>query len=319
VEPALHHFHYKRHEVIVFHVLDHAEITFPFRDTASFVDMETGERLQVDPAYVRDEYRRQLDAFIMTWSPQAAGRVLIKLDDGQPLLAERAVGTGCVLLLGTGVHVDWTNLPLKPLFLPLLARLTLHLAGAETERTMRLAGAPVTLPLGRGKVHDQAGQPEVEVVRPCGEVVRVRKADQNADGWRYFDTHEAGVYLVRQVNRKPPKQMTFAVNIDPATVTQADLQARFGTRPLLFCGSPNDLAGTIERLREGTSLWEWFLAAVLIGLVLEVFLANRGAAALAAQARPETGPRPQSTAPTLSGPDGAAAGDDVREFLESLQ
>jgi len=64
VEPALHHFHYKRHEVIVFHVLDHAEITFPFRDTASFVDMETGERLQVDPAYVRDEYRRQLDAFI---------------------------------------------------------------------------------------------------------------------------------------------------------------------------------------------------------------------------------------------------------------
>ena len=262
--------------------------------------------------------------FPVTWSPQAAGRVLIKLDDGQPLLAERVVGTGSVLLLGTGVHVDWTNLPLKPLFLPLLARLTLHLAGAETERTMGLAGAPVRLPLGRGTVHDQAGQPEVEVVRPSGEVVRVRKADQDADGWRYFDTHEAGVYLVRQVNRKPPKQMAFAVNIDPAesdpaTVTQADLQARFGTRPLLFCDNPSDLAGTIERLREGTSLWEWFLAAVLIGLVLEVFLANRGAAALAAQARPETGPRPQSTAPTLSGPVGAAVGDDVRRFLESIQ
>ncbi|MGZ3415709.1 MAG: hypothetical protein ACXVAT_17970, partial [Isosphaeraceae bacterium] len=74
-----------------------------------------------------------------------------------------------------------------------------------------------------------------------------------------------------------------------------------------------------ERLREGTSLWEWFLATVLIGLVLEVFLANRGAAALAAQPRPETGPRPQSTAPTLSGPVGAAAGDDVRGFLESIQ
>ncbi len=64
VEPALHHFRYKRHEVIVFHVLDHAEITFPFRDTASFVDLETGEKLQVDPAYVRDEYRREVDAFI---------------------------------------------------------------------------------------------------------------------------------------------------------------------------------------------------------------------------------------------------------------
>src|SRR5208337_2607537 len=263
--------------------------------------------------------------FPMTWSPQAAGRVLIKLDDGQPLLAERAVGTGSVLLLGTGVHVDWTNLPLKPLFLPLLARLTLHLAVAETERTMGLAGAPVRLPLGRGKVHDQAGEPEIEIVRPSGEVVRVRKADQDADGLRYFDTHEAGVYLVRQVNRKPPKQMAFAVNIDPAesdpaTVTPAELQARFGTRPLLFCENPSELAGTIERLREGTSLWEWFLAAVLIFLVLEVFLANRGAAALPVQAGADTLTRPQSTAgPTLTEPDGAAVNEDVRGFLESLQ
>ena len=262
--------------------------------------------------------------FPMKLSPQAAGRVLIKLDDGQPLLAERAVGTGSVLLLGTGVHVDdWTNLPLKPLFLPLLARLTLHLAGAETG-TMGLAGAPVRLPLGRGKVQDQAGEPEVEIVRPSGEVVRFRKADQDADGWRYTGTHEAGVYLVRQVNRKPPKQMAFAVNIDPAesdpaTLTQAELQARLGTRPLLFCANPNDLAGTIERLREGTSLWEWFLAAVLIALVLEVFLANRGAAAQAAQARPETSTRPPSLALTSSGPAGAAAPDDVRRFLESLQ
>ena len=87
----------------------------------------------------------------MTLRLQSGSRALIKLNDGQPLLAEQAVGTGSVLLFGTGIHVDWTNLPLKPLFLPLLARLTLHLAGAETERTMGLAGAPVTLPLGRGR------------------------------------------------------------------------------------------------------------------------------------------------------------------------
>ena len=64
VDRALHHFRAKRHEVIVFHVLDRAEIEFPFRDTASFIDMETGERIQVDPAYVRDDYRRQLEEFI---------------------------------------------------------------------------------------------------------------------------------------------------------------------------------------------------------------------------------------------------------------
>ena len=126
-----------------------------------------------------------------------------------------------------------------------------------------------------------------------------------------------------QVNRKPPKQMAFAVNIDPAesdpgTVSQADLQARFGTRPLLLCDNPDALAVTIERLREGTSLWEWFLGAVLIALVLEVFLANRGAAATAAQ-QDGAGARSQSQAPGLAVSEDAAAPDDVRGFLESLQ
>jgi len=61
---ALHHFRHRRHEVIVFHVLDKAEIDFPFRDLIAFHDMETNERIQVDPAYVRDAYTEQIEAFL---------------------------------------------------------------------------------------------------------------------------------------------------------------------------------------------------------------------------------------------------------------
>jgi len=61
---ALHHFRHRRHEVIVFHVLDKAELEFPFRDTISFCDLETNDRLQIDPAYVREEYLRQMEAFV---------------------------------------------------------------------------------------------------------------------------------------------------------------------------------------------------------------------------------------------------------------
>jgi uncharacterized protein (DUF58 family) len=64
VERALHHFRHKRHEMIVFHIFDKAEVDFPFRDLVSFIDMETGEKLQVDPAYVRDDYRRQMEEFV---------------------------------------------------------------------------------------------------------------------------------------------------------------------------------------------------------------------------------------------------------------
>lgn len=64
VMRGLHHFRHRHHEVILFHVFDRAELELPFRDTVRLVDMETGERLQIDPSYVGEEYRRQIGAFV---------------------------------------------------------------------------------------------------------------------------------------------------------------------------------------------------------------------------------------------------------------
>jgi uncharacterized protein (DUF58 family) len=61
---GLHHFRHRHHEVILFHVLDKAEIEFPFRDVIAFRDLETREHIQIDPAYVRDEYRAEIKEFI---------------------------------------------------------------------------------------------------------------------------------------------------------------------------------------------------------------------------------------------------------------
>jgi hypothetical protein len=215
---------------------------------------------------------------------QAQARVLARLDDGQPVLLERAAGSGSVLLLGTGVQGEWTNLPLKPLFLPLFARLTFHLAGAEVDRSQVTAGAPLVIPLG-----GQSGTPEVEIVRPSGDVLRVRSPEPNAQTFRYADTHDPGVYLLRLTGTASLRQFAFAVNMDPeecdpAVVTAEELKGRFGKHPFVVCENPDDLAGTIHRLREGKSLWEVFLAAVLAGLVLEAFLANRVGARPAGQA-----------------------------------
>jgi uncharacterized protein (DUF58 family) len=64
VMRGLRHFRHKKHEVIIFHVLDRAEIDFPFQRLANFIDLETRQRLQVDPRYLRDDYRRQIEDFI---------------------------------------------------------------------------------------------------------------------------------------------------------------------------------------------------------------------------------------------------------------
>jgi uncharacterized protein (DUF58 family) len=54
---AVRHLAQRGSDVIVFHVLDPAELHFPDEASASYEDLETGERMPVVPDYVRDEYR----------------------------------------------------------------------------------------------------------------------------------------------------------------------------------------------------------------------------------------------------------------------
>lgn len=61
---GLRHFRYKKHEVILFHIFDKWELDFPFRKLSDFIDMETNEEIQVDPRYIRDEYRKEMQGFI---------------------------------------------------------------------------------------------------------------------------------------------------------------------------------------------------------------------------------------------------------------
>jgi uncharacterized protein (DUF58 family) len=50
------------HEVVVFQVLDPAEIEFKFDAPATFEDVETGRKLLIDPGALRTDYQRQLEA-----------------------------------------------------------------------------------------------------------------------------------------------------------------------------------------------------------------------------------------------------------------
>lgn len=61
---ALMHFRFKGHEVLVFHIVDREELTFPFTETARFDDPETGEQVTVSPSAIRDEYLEAVRDFM---------------------------------------------------------------------------------------------------------------------------------------------------------------------------------------------------------------------------------------------------------------
>jgi uncharacterized protein (DUF58 family) len=63
VLQGLQHFRHRHHEVVVFHVLDPDEVDFPYTDTATFVDLETGARLTTEPWEIARRYRERLEAW----------------------------------------------------------------------------------------------------------------------------------------------------------------------------------------------------------------------------------------------------------------
>lgn len=75
------------HEVVVFQVLDPAELSFDFAKAALFRDLESGKQLYIDPDAVRAEYKRGFDAHCQAVSATCAklGIVLRRLTTDQPL------------------------------------------------------------------------------------------------------------------------------------------------------------------------------------------------------------------------------------------
>jgi uncharacterized protein (DUF58 family) len=61
---GLKHFRHRRHEVIVFHILDPAEVDFPFRDTTLFKGLEEMPAILTDPHALKRAYQVEVKAFV---------------------------------------------------------------------------------------------------------------------------------------------------------------------------------------------------------------------------------------------------------------
>lgn len=63
VIKSLYRLRHAGHEVILFHILDEAEVHFPFTGLVEFEDVETDDRLEVDARGIRDDYLGGLKDF----------------------------------------------------------------------------------------------------------------------------------------------------------------------------------------------------------------------------------------------------------------
>jgi uncharacterized protein (DUF58 family) len=63
VLQSLHHLRHRGHEVILFHILDEAEVHFPFEGIVEFRDVEEERKLTLDARNMREDYLASLGEF----------------------------------------------------------------------------------------------------------------------------------------------------------------------------------------------------------------------------------------------------------------
>jgi hypothetical protein len=93
--------------------------------------------------------------------PAEADRVLLRLADGTPLLLERSMGNGRVLLFTSSLDREWNDLPVQPAFVPLMAGIANHLmggAGFTSEANLGSTLAPRALGFTGAQIFDPRGQ-----------------------------------------------------------------------------------------------------------------------------------------------------------------
>jgi uncharacterized protein (DUF58 family) len=87
IVKGLQYLRFKGNDVIVFHILDNAELTFPFERMSEFEDAENHETLAVSPQAIRTDYLQELERFCNFYRQkcQAGGIDYCLLNTAKPL------------------------------------------------------------------------------------------------------------------------------------------------------------------------------------------------------------------------------------------
>jgi hypothetical protein len=196
-----------------------------------------------------------------------AARVIVRLGDQTPLLLEKRIGEGRVVLLTSGLDNLTNDFPLHPAFVPFIEQTARYLAGSELEGGARPVDA--YLELRNAKEQGQG----VEVTDPDGKRPLSLREAASAQS---FQLIEAGYYQLRLADGR---QNEVGVNADPKEsnldVIPDDVlalwqgkgsQSSAGTAAL---GTPGTQGKTPE------SFWWYVMLLVLACAVAESVLASR--------------------------------------------
>lgn len=210
---------------------------------------------------LRPVFRRYLRV-----EPDSGASVLATYDTGDPLLLERRVGQGTVLVYTTSFSTQWTDFALHELYLPFLYQMALYAYSPSGAQHNYAVGAPVPL---RGRVGE-----EWDVQAPDGNVFRV-VVDSSGTGF-FRETGIPGHYAAARAR----ETFFFSVNVDPReslleTRNEEEAYAAIAARDDEVATVPEEAALLVRDEEKEQKLWRVVIIVLLVLFVVESHLASR--------------------------------------------
>jgi hypothetical protein len=196
-------------------------------------------------------------------------RIAARLSDGTPLLLDKQIGQGHVLLFTTGLENLTNDVPLHPVFVAFADRVARYLSGSERLSGSKLVDSYVQL---RAPADSASEQGSVEVIGPDGRRPLSLSEAKSAQTLRL---EQAGFYQIRLANGR---DMLIGVNPDRR---ESDLQPIADDVQRLWSGSASSGASQTEAVsthEEGyrpVSLWWYVMLLAFITALAEIAFASR--------------------------------------------
>lgn len=210
--------------------------------------------------------------YSFNYKPTLKGKEIITLENGYSFLCEEKVGEGSLLIFSSALDLNWSELPIKPIFVPIINRIALY-SNSMFFNNSFACGEEINIQLKKS-IQD------LKLIYPDGkETVITRNA--NSQGQINLGIlSEAGNY---QLLSQSEIVGVVSVNIDPReshlkkldeTKLRDFAKNSFPDGKLKIVSSDLDPISVIKQERYGTELWKLFLILVIICLAFEMIIAR---------------------------------------------
>jgi len=206
--------------------------------------------------------------------PREGARVIAQLRNDLPVIIERDYGRGRVMMVTTAVDLDWSNLPLRRIYVPIVHRMVAYMSGRKAMYHAYSVGDTVEF-----RALAKHYKERIKVITPDGKSSYVRPKIEGSYAVATFEqTAEPGRYKVL-AHKDFSNHDGFSVNPD---VSESDvtmiptrkLEEEFKGLDVTVLAKPGMVVAQVTETREGWKLWPLLFKLALLFFCIEILVAN---------------------------------------------